>query len=91
MEGKGDFLAGVIVGALIGGVAGILLAPASGKKTREQIGEKGKEVKDLAVEKAQVKKEAAAEAAKDLISRLKEKLPYNQEAQDALSEMEKDY
>ena len=33
----GKFLAGFAVGAAVGGVIGILLAPQSGEETREQI------------------------------------------------------
>lgn len=35
----GRFFTGVLVGAALGAVAGILLAPKSGKETREMLGE----------------------------------------------------
>ena len=38
-SGFGSFLAGVVVGGLIGAAVGLLLAPASGNETREQVGE----------------------------------------------------
>ena len=38
------FLAGVAVGAAIGGIAGVLLAPQSGEETREAIGAMAKDV-----------------------------------------------
>ncbi len=39
-------LAGFGLGALIGGLAGLLFAPKPGTETREQIGSKVKELKD---------------------------------------------
>lgn len=50
----------VIVAAAAGFVAGILLAPKSGKETREDIKKKALEAKDYTVEKAGVVKEKAA-------------------------------
>lgn len=37
-SGIGSFLAGVAIGGLIGAAIGLLLAPASGEETREQVG-----------------------------------------------------
>lgn len=37
---------GTLIGAAVGFAAGILLAPASGKETRESLGEKANEFKD---------------------------------------------
>ncbi|MBM3941702.1 MAG: YtxH domain-containing protein [SAR202 cluster bacterium] len=40
--GRNDtFLAGLITGAVIGAVAGLLLAPKSGKETREMLVDQG--------------------------------------------------
>jgi gas vesicle protein len=38
-SGFGSFLAGVVIGGLIGAAIGMLLAPASGDKLRNQVGE----------------------------------------------------
>jgi gas vesicle protein len=38
-SGYGSFLAGIVVGGLIGAAIGLLLAPASGDEIREQVGE----------------------------------------------------
>ncbi len=38
-SGFGSFLAGVVIGGLIGAAIGLLLAPASGEELREQVGE----------------------------------------------------
>jgi gas vesicle protein len=50
------FLAGLVAGAIVGGAVAALLAPRSGPETREQIVERGLELKDRAedvVERAQ--------------------------------------
>ncbi|HEX5691568.1 MAG TPA: YtxH domain-containing protein [Roseiflexaceae bacterium] len=50
------FLAGLVAGAIVGGAAAALLAPRSGPETREQIVERGLELKNRAedvVERAQ--------------------------------------
>jgi gas vesicle protein len=40
MSDRGDgFFKGFVIGGIIGAVAGILLAPKSGKETREELGE----------------------------------------------------
>ena len=40
-EGRGaEFLAGVIIGGLIGAAVGLLLAPQPGEETREQLRDK---------------------------------------------------
>jgi gas vesicle protein len=38
-SGFGSFLAGVVIGGLIGAAIGLLLAPASGEEIREQVGD----------------------------------------------------
>jgi len=49
-EGRGaEFLAGVIIGGLIGAAVGLLLAPQPGEETREQLREKGIELKERVV------------------------------------------
>lgn len=45
-----DFLAGLLVGALVGAAASLLLAPQSGEETRTLIRERGIELKDQADE-----------------------------------------
>ncbi len=48
--GKGDFLVGFVLGALTGALAALLFAPASGDEFREQIKDRGIEIKDRAEE-----------------------------------------
>ena len=38
-SGFGSFLAGVVIGGLIGAAIGMLLAPQTGEKFREQVGD----------------------------------------------------
>jgi gas vesicle protein len=38
-SGFGSFLAGIMIGGLIGAAIGLLLAPAKGDEIREQVGE----------------------------------------------------
>jgi gas vesicle protein len=47
-NGDMAFLAGLIAGAIVGGAAAALLAPRSGPQTREQIVERGLELKSRA-------------------------------------------
>jgi gas vesicle protein len=49
----GTFLAGFIIGGLIGGAAALLMAPQSGEETRTLIRDKSIELKDRAVETAE--------------------------------------
>jgi len=46
--GSGDFLAGFILGGLIGGALALLFAPTTGEEMRGQIREKGIELRNLA-------------------------------------------
>lgn len=49
---SGDFMAGILVGVLIGGALGLLFAPEAGEETRELVAEKAGKLKDAAVEKS---------------------------------------
>ena len=62
----GAFLAGFIVGGLVGAATALILAPQSGERTRTQIREKGIELRDRAedlAEDARVRAERLAEEA----------------------------
>ncbi len=48
---SGDFMAGILVGALIGGALGLLFAPETGEETRELVAEKARKLKEAAAEK----------------------------------------
>lgn len=63
----GAFLAGFIIGGMVGSIIALLLAPQSGEETRTIIRDRSIELKDKAVEKAEaarVKAEAAAAEAR---------------------------
>ena len=65
---SGEIIGTFLVGTIIGGIAALLLAPASGKETRAKIGEWVEEGKDA----AQKKMGDATEAAKQKMSEVKE-------------------
>ena len=48
-----SFLAGMVIGGLVGAAAAMLLAPQSGEETRALISDKGIELKDKAVDVGQ--------------------------------------
>ena len=88
MDNKGDFLAGVFLGGVLGAVAGLLFAPASGEETRAQIADKSKEYKEVATEKALEKSQEAINATKDLVANLKERFSDSQEIQRVLDQVD---
>ncbi len=90
MDSKGDFLAGVIIGGLVGAAMGILFAPAPGSETRAQLLDKGIELKTLATDKAKEKADAVKLASKDLLVRLRERLPKIKEVQDILDQADQE-
>ena len=51
-EDFGTFLAGFVIGSLVGAAAALLLAPQSGEQTRTMIRDKSIELKDRAGESA---------------------------------------
>lgn len=46
MSNESNFLTGIVVGAIVGAAAGILLAPDSGEETRKKIAEKTSDLKE---------------------------------------------
>jgi gas vesicle protein len=63
----GSFLAGFVIGGLVGAAVALILAPQSGEETRTLIHDRSIELKDLAAEKAEtarIKAEAAAAEAR---------------------------
>jgi len=79
-EGRGaEFLAGLIIGGLMGAAAALLLAPQPGDEIRAQLREKGIELKDRAAElteemrrKAEVWQEEGRSALETQKARLEE-------------------
>jgi gas vesicle protein len=62
-SGFGSFLAGVVIGGLVGAAVGLLLAPQAGEKTREQLNDMLDE-KRSAFDEAVNEGRAAAERAR---------------------------
>jgi gas vesicle protein len=59
----GSFLAGFIIGGLVGAAVALLTAPQSGEETRKYIADKSIELKNTAVEKAELARTKAEAAA----------------------------
>ncbi len=85
MDNKGDLLAGILIGGLVGFCAGILMAPASGEETREMIRtrtgevardarERSGEVLGQAVTTAEDIAVRARESAREALMRIRERL-----------------
>lgn len=62
---KGKIAVGAVFGAVAGFVSGILLAPKSGKETREDIKKASVETKDAVVENVEKTKAAAEKKARE--------------------------
>ena len=56
------FLAGLVVGAIFGGIVAVLLVPQSGPETREQVVERGLELRNRAEDAVQRAQQIASEA-----------------------------
>ena len=97
MNKSGDFMAGLVVGGLIGTVVGILYAPKSGRETREEIGQKAdellakvKEEYEYAAENSRKTYEAAVKRLKALEEKAMEKVEDVSEKVDELAGRGKD-
>jgi gas vesicle protein len=75
MADTGDFMAGLVIGGLLGFIAGVMLAPAPGRETREIIADKThaavKETRESVEEVSDVVKENVAK----VVDLVKERLP----------------
>ena len=76
----GAFLAGFIIGGMVGSIIALLLAPQSGEETRTIIRDRSIELKDKAVEKAEAARVKAEEAAAEARSRADELMKKGSEA-----------
>jgi len=64
-EHSGGFLTGVLLGALIGVGAGLLMAPAAGQDTRHKIRDRAMAARDQAMQAAEDAKAKATDLAED--------------------------
>ncbi len=69
---KGKAAAGVVFGAIAGFVTGILIAPKSGKETRQDIKDVATKTKDTAAEKAGEVKDLAEKKARQVKGKAEE-------------------
>lgn len=95
MAGKKKFVLGAFLGMAAGAVAGVLLAPKSGKETRDDLAEKAEELKTMTPEeikeKALVKAEELKEKALEKAEELKDKVAVSlDEAKDQLEHIDFD-
>ncbi|MBN1665745.1 MAG: YtxH domain-containing protein [Anaerolineales bacterium] len=68
----GAFLAGFVIGGLVGAATALLLAPQSGEETRMVIRDKSIELKDKATETAEEARKRAEHAAADAKAKAEE-------------------
>lgn len=71
MNKSGDFIAGIVIGGLIGAAIGILYAPKSGKETREDLGRKADELLTKAKEEYETAVEKSRKIYEETVQRLK--------------------
>jgi gas vesicle protein len=91
------FIKGIILGGIIGAAIGILYAPQSGRRTREDIGEKAEELLgkakkeyEAALKKSGKAYESAVKQLKHMESSAKEKVGEMEEKVGELTELGKD-
>jgi gas vesicle protein len=91
------FIKGIILGGVIGAAIGILYAPQSGRKTREDINSKAEELLtkakkeyDATLKKSSKAYESAVKQLKHLESSSKEKIGEMEEKVDELTELGKE-
>ena len=75
----GAFLAGLLIGGMVGAAVALLLAPQSGEETRTIIKDRSIELKDKAAEKAEAARIKAESAAGEARARADELLKLTQE------------
>ena len=75
----GAFLAGFVIGGMVGAAVALLLAPQSGEETRTIIHDRSIELKDKAVEKAEAARMKAEAAAAEARARADELAKLTQE------------
>jgi gas vesicle protein len=82
----GAYLAGFIIGGLVGAAAALLLAPQSGEETRTLLRDKSIELKDKATESAEETLHKATKVLEDTRTRLVESMDDLRTRVDELSE-----
>ncbi|MDD5701058.1 MAG: YtxH domain-containing protein [Dehalococcoidales bacterium] len=72
MSGGGGLFLGLLIGALAGGIAALLLAPKSGKETREYLKTKATDAQHVVQEKAGDVKNRFSRMKEDMQARAEE-------------------
>lgn len=84
------FLAGLLVGGLVGAAAMFLLAPRAGEKTRSQILKQGKKLRHQAAQSTEAMMTEAGDNAHHFTDSVhKEAVEFQQHAQELLAEAKK--
>ncbi len=81
----GSFLAGFVIGGLVGAAVALIMAPQSGEETRTLIRDRSIELKDKAAEKAETARIKAEAAAAEARARVDELAKLTQEKANELS------
>jgi len=68
--GVGTFFLGILAGAVIGGVAALLMAPKSGPETRDMLKDRFSQMKEIVRSKTKEAQEHAQGAAEEMQSRM---------------------
>ena len=68
-NGGANFLVGFFVGAAMGAMGALLLAPKSGRELREELVDEGKKLRDRAVDEGRRVRDRSEEVASDLRER----------------------
>lgn len=86
----GSFMAGIVVGGLVGAAVALLLAPQSGEETRTLIRDKSIELKDAAVEYGQESYKRTEQALQDATARANEAIEEMRVRSNQLADMAKE-
>ena len=86
----GNFLAGFVIGGLVGAAVALLMAPQSGEETRATIMEKSIELKDKAVVSAEEARTRAEKAMEDARMRAEESVEELRMRVDELAQLTKE-
>lgn len=70
----GDFLSGILVGGVIGYVVAMLNAPRTGEETRQMLNERSRELRDRAVETAQMTRDKTEKLVAEGRTRVEERV-----------------
>ena len=88
MSDTGDFLLGVLVGGVLGFAAGLMVAPESGERTRQQLREQAQAVAEEVFDGAGEFTIKLKDGAEDIIRRASSQMPAAEKLDSTLGEVE---